>query len=228
MYALCDPVTAVATTYLRRSDDRLGWLGMNIAIIQGHPDGSAPHLCHALADAYVKGARASGHEVRIVDLGKMEFPLLRTKDAFEQGAVPSELRGAQEAIAWADHLLLVYPLWLGEMPAIVKGFLEQTLRPGFAFEVGGNGWTPKLRGKTARVVVTMGMPAAAYRWYFGAHSLRSLRRNILSFVGVKPVRSSLFGLVEGVERETQGSLARQAREARFRGSLTSGARVRDA
>jgi putative NADPH-quinone reductase len=131
-------------------------------------------------------------------LGKTEFPLLRTKEAFEHDAVPRELQSAQDAISWADHLLLVYPLWLGEMPAIVKGFLEQVMRPGFAFEVGGRGWTPKLRGKTARVVVTMGMPAAAYRWYFGAHSLRSLRRNILSFVGIRPVRSTLIGMVENV------------------------------
>jgi len=110
--------------------------------------------------------------------------------------VPSQLKKAQEAIAWGDHLLLVYPLWLGEMPALVKAFLEQVMRPGFAFTLGGHGWTPRLRGKTARVVVTMGMPAAAYRWYFGAHGLKSLRRNILSFVGIKPVRSTLIGLVE--------------------------------
>jgi putative NADPH-quinone reductase len=53
-----------------------------------------------------------------------------------------------------------------------------------------------LRGKTARIVVTMGMPAAVYRWYFGAHSLKSLRRNVLSFVGIRPVRATLIGLVE--------------------------------
>jgi putative NADPH-quinone reductase len=82
------------------------------------------------------------------------------------------------------------------MPAIVKGFLEQVLRPGFAFEANKRGWSPKLRGKSARVVVTMGMPAAVYRWFFGAHGLKSLRRNILSFVGIRPVRATLLGLVE--------------------------------
>ena len=170
---------------------------MKIAIVQGHPDGSGGHLCHALADSYRSGALAAGHEVRIVDVGKIDFPLLRTKDAFDHGAVPAELESAQATIAWADHLVLVYPLWLGEMPALVKAFLEQVLRPGFAFTVSRNGWTPRLRGKTARVVVTMGMPAAVYRWYFGAHGLKSLRRNILSFVGIKPVRSTLIGSVEG-------------------------------
>jgi putative NADPH-quinone reductase len=170
---------------------------MNIAIIQGHPDGNARHYCHALADEYAASARASGHVVRVIDVGRLEFPLLRSKEAFERSEVPAELLEAQRDIAWADHLLLVYPLWLGEMPALVKALFEQVLRPGFAFEISGSGWKPKLRGKTARVVVTMGMPAAFYRWYFGAHSLKSLRRNVLSFVGFKPVRTTLIGLVEG-------------------------------
>jgi putative NADPH-quinone reductase len=170
---------------------------MKIAIIQGHPDGAGGHLCHALAEAYRSGALAGGHEVRVVDIGKIDFPLLRTKSSFERGAVPGQLQRAQQAIAWAEHLVLVYPLWLGEMPALVKAFFEQVMRPGFAFSLDGNGWSPRLRGKTARVVVTMGMPAAVYRWYFGAHGLKSLQRNILSFVGFKPVRSTLIGLVEG-------------------------------
>jgi hypothetical protein len=42
----------------------------------------------------------------------------------------------------------------------------------------------------------MGMPAFVYRWYFGAHSIRSLERNILRFVGIAPVHRSLIGLVE--------------------------------
>jgi putative NADPH-quinone reductase len=181
---------------------------MNITIIQGHPDGHSRHLCHALADEYADGARSAGHSVRLIDLGKLEFPLLRTKEAFEHAVLPPELATAQGDLAWANHLVLVYPLWLGEMPAVVKGFFEQVLRPGFAFDVAGHGWTSKLTGKTARVVVTMGMPAAVYRWYFGAHSLKSLRRNVLSFVGIKPVRATLIGLVESASaRRRQSWLA---------------------
>jgi putative NADPH-quinone reductase len=183
---------------------------MKVTVLQGHPDGAHRHLCHALADAYCAGARRAGHDVRVVAIGSIEFPLLRSKAEFDGGALPAELRSAQEAIAWADHLLLVYPLWLGGMPAIVKGFLEQVMRPGFAYELGGaKPWTGLLRGKTARVVVTMGMPATVYRWYFGAHSLKSLRRNILSFVGIKPVRATLLGLVEAAsEKRRSGWLAK--------------------
>jgi putative NADPH-quinone reductase len=182
---------------------------MNVTIIQGHPDAAERHFCHALADAYADGAKSAGHTVRVVDIGNLEFPLLRSKNAFDHDAIPEELRQAQEDVAWASHLLLVYPLWLGEMPAKVKAFFEQVLRPGFAFELGGHGWTAKLHGKSARVVVTMGMPAAVYRWYFGAHSLKSLRRNVLSFVGIKPIRATLIGLVEAASaKRREGWLAK--------------------
>jgi putative NADPH-quinone reductase len=111
------------------------------------------------------------------------------------------LRPAQEAIAWAGHLVLVFPLWLGDMPAVLKGFLEQVARPGFAFGTeGGNPFGRKgLAGRSARVVVTMGMPAFVYRHYFRAHSIKSLERNILGFVGIAPVRETLVGSVEALD-----------------------------
>jgi putative NADPH-quinone reductase len=84
------------------------------------------------------------------------------------------------------------------VPALLKGFLEQVFRHGFAMEAEpGKIWKKKLKGKSARIVVTMGMPAFFYRWYFGAHSLKSLERNIFRFSGVRPVRTTLIGAVEG-------------------------------
>jgi hypothetical protein len=44
----------------------------------------------------------------------------------------------------------------------------------------------------------MGMPAFVYRWFYGAHSLRSFERNILGLVGFKPVRHTIVGAVEGI------------------------------
>lgn len=172
-----------------------------ITIIQGHPDPDPTHLCHALADSYAEGAESAGHEVRRVQVGDLDFPLLRTPSEWKDGAIPAALVPAQQAIAWADHLVIVYPLWLGTMPALLKAFLEQCLRPGFAVARADSpaDWRTLLGGKSARVVVTMGMPALVYRWWFGAHSLKSLERNILHFVGIRPVRESLFGGVESVD-----------------------------
>ena len=170
-----------------------------ILLLQGHPESAAPHLCHALADAYAQGARDAGHEVRMLRVADLDFPLLRSQQEWEHGTLPAGLRHAQDAIGWCEHLVIVFPLWLGDMPALLKGFLEQVARPGFAFGADkdhGKAFATKgLKGRSARVVVTMGMPALVYRWYFRAHSVRSLERNVLGFVGFAPVHETLIGMV---------------------------------
>ncbi len=184
-------------------------MARRITIIQGHPDPAGGHLCHALADAYESGAVAAGHQVRRVEVAQLDFPLLRRQREFDAGEPPEGITAAQQAIEWAEHLVIVYPLWLGTMPALLKAFFEQTLRPGFVFGAKVRGRPQKrLKGRSARIVVTMGMPAFVYRWYFAAHSLRSLERNILKFCGVAPVRTRLFGMAGGAgERRSERWLA---------------------
>jgi len=172
-----------------------------IVLIQGHPDAVSRHLGHALEDAYAQGAEAAGHEVRRIPVAELDFPLLRSQQAWEEGALPASLVQAQTDIAWAQHLVLFFPLWLGDMPAVLKGFLEQVARPGFAFKADANNTFGKkgLTGRSARVVVTMGMPALIYRWYFRAHSVKNLERNILGFVGISPVNETLIGMVDKLD-----------------------------
>lgn len=166
-----------------------------IAIIQGHPDPAGHHLLHALADAYADGAASMGHEVRRVDVAKLEFPLLRTQIDFESGEVPPSLEQPQEDMRWADHWVFLFPLWHGTMPALLKGFLEHVFRPGFAMEYRKQGFPKRLlAGRSARIVVTMGMPVPLYRWYFGAYGVRGFERSMLSFAGIKPIRESFYGL----------------------------------
>lgn len=181
-----------------------------IVIIQGHPDASKAHYGHALAEAYAKGAAAVGHEVRSITVAELEFALLRSFDEFYKGEASPAIRQAQQAVAWANHLVIIYPLWLGGMPALLKGFMEQLFRPGFAIQPldGGKRWSRLLKGKSARVVVTMGMPALVYRWFFRAHSLKSLERNILRFTGIGPIRETLIGLVEASPARREKWLAR--------------------
>jgi putative NADPH-quinone reductase len=173
-------------------------VAQRIVLIQGHPDAVTRHLGHALEDAYAQGAEAAGHAVRRVPVALIDFPLLRSQQAWQEGELPSALVQAQADIAWAQHIVLFFPLWLGDMPAVLKGFLEQVARPGFAFKPDGdNPFARKgLTGRSARVVVTMGMPALLYRWYFRAHSVKNLERNILGFVGISPVNETLIGMVD--------------------------------
>ncbi len=173
-------------------------MSKRILLIQGHPDPKGGHLGHTLAQAYADGAAAAGHELRRIELAQLDIPLLRSAEQWEQGALPPTLQPAQDAIGWAQHLVLFFPLWLGDMPAYVKAFLEQVARPGFAFHKDDNGGFGKkgLSGRSARVVVTMGMPALLYRYYFRAHAVRALERNVLGFVGIAPVTETLIGMVQ--------------------------------
>ena len=195
-------------------------MSRRILVIQGHPDLSTPHLLHALADTYVDAARAAGHAVRVVRVAELDFPLLRSQHEWEHGELPPQLRPAQEDIGWAEHLVFFFPLWLGDMPALLKGFLEQVARPGFAFKYqeGGNPFNSKgLAGRSARVVVTMGMPALVYRWYFRAHSVKSLERNILGFVGIAPVNETLIGMVGNMKAEDAHKWKRKLEQLGERG-----------
>lgn len=115
-----------------------------VLIIDGHPDPDPKRFCHALADAYASGAATVGREVRRVDLSALEFPDLTRRDDWETAPAPASIVGVQDDILWAQHLVIIYPLWLGFMPARLKALFEQALRPGFALgqrerTIGGDG-----------------------------------------------------------------------------------------
>ncbi len=121
-----------------------------ILVILGHP--SADSLCAGLAQAYMEGALSAGAEVRLLSVGQLGFdPLLH---AGYRGAQPLEpdLQAAQAQIAWAGHLVWVYPTWWGAMPALLKGFIDRVFLPGFAFKhhQGSSRWDKLLAGRSAQ------------------------------------------------------------------------------
>ena len=181
-----------------------------ILIIQGHPDPRTIHFGHVLADAYGKAAKEAGHEVRCIRVADLDFPVLRTKEDWEDGEPVPAIRASQDLINWAEHLVIFYPLWHGDMPALFKAFVEQVFRPGFAVNIREPGklWEKLLKHKSARIVITMGMPAFIYHWYFREHSLKSLKRNILAFSGIGPIHASLIGMVDDNPRARQRWIAK--------------------
>jgi putative NADPH-quinone reductase len=99
------------------------------------------------------------------------------------------------------------------MPAVVKGFFEQLCRHDFAITNDPKGGWPKqmLKGKSARVIVTMGMPSAAYRVFFGAHGVRGFESGILGMAGIKPVRETLVGGVGALNASRSEALLARIR-----------------
>jgi putative NADPH-quinone reductase len=182
--------------------------GRNIVIVDGHPDPDRKRFIHALADAYGKGAGAGGHGVRRIEIGTLDLRSLRSNAEFATGTPTDLIRKCQDDITWADHIVFLFPLWLGDMPGLLKLFLEQVARPGFAFSAAQGKGLPRklLRGKSARIIVTMGMPALFYKWYYRAHSVKNMERNILNFCGIAPVRTTLVGMVEGMTQDKRVKL----------------------
>jgi putative NADPH-quinone reductase len=157
----------------------------NILVVLGHPRNAS--FCGALADAYVQAARAAGAEVRVLKLADLRFdPVLH--DGYAQIQPQSD-------ITWAQHLVFVYPNWWGTLPSILKGFFDRTLLPGYAFQYGKDSplWEKLLKGRSARVLVTMDSPSWYYRFIVGAPGDKQIRNSVLEFCGVKPVRIRHFG-----------------------------------
>jgi NAD(P)H dehydrogenase (quinone) len=171
-----------------------------IAIVVGHSQRAT--YCEALGEAYQKGAAATGHDVKLFVLSRMNFDAILHEGYFREQPLEPDLTAAYDAIRAADHLVLIFPLWLGSLPAILKGFLERIFQPDLIRLRNSHDTDWKiLAGKSARVIMTMGMPGLIYRWWFGAHALQALKRNILQFIGVSPVRTTLHGMVEMVSDE---------------------------
>lgn len=171
--------------------------GRRILILNGHPDPDLSRFCHALSAAYARGAASAGHVVHRVNLSELEFPTLAQREDWESGMPCASVLAFQDELAWAEHMVIIYPLWLGAMPARLKALFEQAFRPAFAF--GGKTVTPgggRLKGRSAHVIVTMGMPSLVYRTMFFGHSLKALKGGILAMVGFGPIRDTVLGGIE--------------------------------
>jgi len=171
-------------------------MSRRILVILGHPDSNS--LCGAFAEAYAKGAQAAGAEVEILRLGELSFDPMLHRGYQEIQPLEPDLLRAQERITWAQHLAFVYPTWWGGPPALLKGFFDRTFLPGFAFQSRKRGpfWDRLLAGRSGRLIVTADSPSL-YDWFVnGMPAVRLVRKAVLAFCGVKPVRVKRFAIVK--------------------------------
>jgi NAD(P)H dehydrogenase (quinone) len=164
----------------------------HILIILAHPLENS--LNAAFADAYAKSAEGYGAVVKTLNLETMDFdPVLHGGYRVEQFLEPC-LSEAQESIRWADHLVFVFPSWWASMPAKLKGFIDRTFLPGFAFEYESGKAFPvqKLKGKTAEILVTMDAPFWYYWLIYGNPIEKQLKRAVLQFCGFRKVTIRYF------------------------------------
>ncbi len=187
-------------------------MSKKILVISGHPNPDS--FCSALSRAYAEGAIGSRADVRLIDLSETPFnPNLKYGYRRRTELEPALVK-AQEAIRWADHLVFVYPTWWGAMPAILKGFIDRVFLPGFAFKYRNNSplWDKLLQGKTARLIVTMDTPSWYNRLVYGRAGHNVMKRNILKFCGIKPVRITEVTPIKGSTDAQRAKWLDQARK----------------
>lgn len=185
-----------------------------VLVILGHPSNTS--LSAGLAQAYTEGARERGHEVRTLRLADLGFdPVLHGSDTHQQ-PLESDLRDAQAALQWAQHTVWVFPVWWGGIPAQLKGFLDRTLTPGFAYKFHKGSSFPErlLQGRTADLLVPMDTPPWYYRWVYRMPAIHQMRKTTLEFCGIRPARTRMWG---PVIHSTQAQRLQWLAEARHLG-----------
>jgi len=168
-----------------------------VLVILGHP--RAGSFCGVLADTYMKAAGEAGAEIRRIDIGALDFDPLGVKGENHAPPPESDILMVQDHIRWAEHMVFVYPIWWGTVPALLKGFLERTFAAGFAIEFPDRPpyYKPLLKGRSARLITTMNTPPLVYRWLLRAPGHNVMKRAVLGLCGIRPVRVTAFGPVKG-------------------------------
>jgi NAD(P)H dehydrogenase (quinone) len=173
-----------------------GNIPKRVLIINAHPD--KQRFCTALAEACQKGAVKAGAEQTLIHLADLRFdPILHQAYRVIQKLEP-DLQMLQSAIMRADHLVLIYPVWWMNCPALLKGMLDRVFLPGvmYKFRPGGRRWERYMKGKSARLILTMDTPPLLYRILMKRCADLPLVRGTLRFTGFGPVRTTYLGPVK--------------------------------
>jgi NAD(P)H dehydrogenase (quinone) len=167
-----------------------------ILIINGHPNKDSFNF--GIAKAYKNGAEKSGAEVKEIIITDLLFnPNLQFGYQKRIEHEP-DLIEAWAKILWAEHLVWIHPVWWGGLPAMTKGFIDRLFLPGFAFQPKENSiwWDKLLKGRSAHIITTIDQPSWYYRFVYGRPSVNQLKKTVLEYCGIKPVKVTYVGIVK--------------------------------
>lgn len=158
-----------------------------VLIINGHPDSDS--FCHQLADNYRMGAEKAGYICNMVQVSALDFDPVLRYGYRKRTELEPDLVKLQQDILDCNHLVVVYPVWWGTYPALLKGLFDRVFLPGFAFKYRDNSllWDKLLKGRTASLLLTMDTPLWYYRLVFGSPGIKAVKNCLLEFCGIKPV-----------------------------------------
>ncbi|MEO9129697.1 MAG: NAD(P)H-dependent oxidoreductase [Sphingomonas sp.] len=96
-------------------------------VVLGHPTPGS--FNHAIAERYCATVRECGQEAIIRDLYALDFdPRLHTnRIPGRQTAMSADVAREISFLREADAIILVYPIWFGMPPAIIKGYVDRVM-----------------------------------------------------------------------------------------------------
>ncbi|WP_348799935.1 NAD(P)H-dependent oxidoreductase [Flavobacterium adhaerens] len=173
----------------------------NILIINGHPNSSS--FSFAIAESYRKGALEANANVDTITISELNFNPNLAHGYQKRMALEPDLVEAWEKIEKANHLVWIHPVWWAGLPAITKGFIDRLFLPGMAFRYRENSvwWDKLLKGKSAHIITTLDQPSWYYRLVYGRPSVNQLKKGVLQFCGIKPVRVTYVGIIKSSDEE---------------------------
>ncbi len=161
---------------------------MRIYVLFAHPDPGS--FNGRLADAVVTAAQAAGHEVRRHNLFELGFDPILRQGLKRVQPLENDLIAAQANLSWCERFVLFYPVWWGNVPALLKGFFDRTLYSEFTYRHDANDpfWTKLLQGRTGHIVTTSDAPVDWLRTQYHDADINAVRNATLEICGMKPVR----------------------------------------
>lgn len=165
---------------------------VRLFVFVGHP--SKHSLSKSLADSYARGAESRGVEIRRQNVADMSFDSDLTNGYRKGKTLEPCLVKWRENVQWATHMVWVYPMWWGGMPAKMKGVVDRALLPGFGFQFHEGKPLPEklLKGRLADVYMTTDTP----RWYLSLvlrnPGYNNVTKQVLGFCGINTRRFRHF------------------------------------
>ncbi|MBQ2918475.1 MAG: NAD(P)H-dependent oxidoreductase [Bacteroidales bacterium] len=184
---------------------------MNTLIVFNHPYGGS--FCGAILAAVERGLKTGGHKCRVINLDQDDFdPVMRSKDllafvgagrAGEDAldAIDDQVREYKGHLEWAEHLVMIFPVWWMTTPAMTKGFIDKVIFPAIAYDMKDGRLVSRLSLRKVTVITTMNTPADIYREVFGNPLEGSLIKGTFRQIGIENIEWTSLSEVKQVSRE---------------------------
>lgn len=163
---------------------------MNFLILNAYPGKTG--LTSFLANEHYKKLKKEKKKVKIINLYGLKFDKTLHEGYKSKQEIEKDLIHSKKLINWADEIVFFYPIWWGEMPSLLRSFIERIFVPEFAFRYTEKGRIKLLKGKTAKIFATAGGP----KWYYNTIGFIDQKRTlgrILNFCGIKTNSIKLYG-----------------------------------